>query len=138
MTHPIMYVEGDFGLDRLREICLGFPEATERVSHGRPWFFTNTGFAVYGGGTRGPDKVRYDNAVLVKVEDGHDEALLQDSRFFLPAYLGPVGWVGLDLTAAEVDWQEVAELVDESYRLTAPKRLVATLDRDGGPADRAG
>ena len=54
------------------------------------------------------------------------------ARFYEPAYLGPSGWVGLDLRACgapgDVDWQEVAELIDTSYRLTAPARLVRELD----------
>jgi predicted DNA-binding protein (MmcQ/YjbR family) len=52
----------------------------------------------------------------------------QDVRFFFPAYLGPYGWLGLDFTAAKVDWGEVAELVDASYRLIAPKKLLKQLD----------
>ena len=44
----------------------------------------------------------------------------------MPKYVGPKGWVGirLDRTAA-ADWDEVAELITESYCLTAPKRLAA-------------
>jgi predicted DNA-binding protein (MmcQ/YjbR family) len=42
--------------------------------------------------------------------------------------MGPSGWLGLDFTAAEVDWDEVRELVDASYRLVAPKRLIKELD----------
>jgi predicted DNA-binding protein (MmcQ/YjbR family) len=54
-------------------------------------------------------------------------ALSQDMRFFVPAYLGPSGWIGLDLTK-KTDWAEVAELVEASYRQTAPTKLVAQLD----------
>jgi predicted DNA-binding protein (MmcQ/YjbR family) len=32
---------------------------------------------------------------------------------------------GLRLDVGEVDWEEVGELVRESYRLVAPKRLAA-------------
>ena len=60
-----------------------------------------------------------------------DSALEQDSRFFFPAYLGPFGWLGLDFDAAPVDWTEVVELVDASYRLTAGKRLIKELDARG-------
>lgn len=45
----------------------------------------------------------------------------------MPAYVGGKGWVGVYLEGA-ADWAEVAELVEESYRLTAPKRLVALLE----------
>ena len=49
-------------------------------------------------------------------------------RYHVPAYLGAKGWVGLRLDLEEVDWDEVEELVIDSYRLVAPKRLAATLD----------
>ena len=49
------------------------------------------------------------------------------NRFWVPAYLGPGGWIGLDLGDG-TNWDEVAELVDESYRNTAGKRLIAQLD----------
>jgi predicted DNA-binding protein (MmcQ/YjbR family) len=43
-------------------------------------------------------------------------------RFFVPPYVGHRGWVGMRLDRRP-DWNEVAELVRRSYRLTAPKRL---------------
>jgi hypothetical protein len=128
MEHPIMFRDDDFGLAEVRRICLALPEATEKIGHGRPHFRTTTGFAVYGGGTRGADRIRYDNSVLVKPFAGHRDTLLRDPRFFDPAYVGPSGWVGLDLLAAEVDWDEVSDLVEESYRETAPARLVRELE----------
>jgi hypothetical protein len=72
--------------------------------------------------------IRYAHAVLVKVDDSERPALQQDARFFYPAYLGPFCWLGLDLDAAEVDWDEVGELIDASFRLQAPARLVRRLD----------
>lgn len=41
-------------------------------------------------------------------------------------------WIGIRLDVGEVDWAEVAEIVEESYRMTAPKRLVAALDAQRG------
>ena len=67
-------------------------------------------------------------SMLVKVDDSDHKALEQDSRFYYPAYMGPSGWLGLDFTAADVDWDEVRELVDASYRLVAPKKLIKELD----------
>jgi hypothetical protein len=49
-------------------------------------------------------------------------------RFFVPKYVGPKGWIGVRLDGAGQagwDWDEVAELIIESYCLTAPKRLVS-------------
>ena len=37
----------------------------------------------------------------------------------------------IDLADSPVDWTEIAELVDASYRQVAPARLVAALDRTG-------
>ena len=86
-------------------------------------------FAVYGGSVKSAGEwVRFDHSVLVKVDEGERTALEQDSRFFYPGYMGPSGWLGLDLTAAKVDWDEVKELVDASFRLVAAKKLVKELD----------
>ncbi len=64
----------------------------------------------------------------MKVDDSDRRALEQDRRFFVPAYLGPFGWLGLDLTAAAVDWIEVGELVDASFRMVAPRKSVRKLE----------
>ena len=68
-------------------------------------------------------------ALNCKVAAGEQQALVagDPGRYFVPAYLGARGWVGLWLDLPEVDWEEVAELVTESYRLVAPKGLVARL-----------
>ena len=142
MGHPIMFDDDDPYLERLRAIALAFPAAEEVISHGRPHFRVKKVFAVYGSGTKGPaeTRLRYDHGVVVLPEDGERLALEQDPRFFLPAYLGPSGWVGIDLTAGgrtgpeRVDWAEVAELLDGSYRQVAGARLVARLDAEGSPA----
>jgi hypothetical protein len=48
----------------------------------------------------------------------------------VPAYLGPSGWIGVDL-ADDTDWAEIGELLDASYRRTAGRRRVAALDATG-------
>ena len=55
-------------------------------------------------------------------------ALEEDARFFHPAYLRSVRLARLDFMAAEIDWDEVAELLDASYRLAAPAKLIRQLD----------
>ena len=133
MSHPVMFEDADPYLARLREICLALPEAQEKVSHGRPTFFTKKVFAGYGAVVKGDHDPEPHARSLVFVPDAADRpALLADDRFFEPAYLGPYGWLGLDFSPARsvgrVEWDEVAELVDASYRLTAPARLVRLLD----------
>ncbi|NUS53880.1 MAG: MmcQ/YjbR family DNA-binding protein [Streptomycetaceae bacterium] len=129
MPHPIMFSADDFGLAELRRITLALPEATEKVSWGRPTFCAPKMFAMYGGNSKAAGVMTaYPHSVLVKVDESEREALQQDERIFYPAYMGPSGWLGLDLTGAPVDWAEVAELVDASYRLVAPARLIRQLD----------
>jgi predicted DNA-binding protein (MmcQ/YjbR family) len=124
-----MFSDGDFGLAELRGLALGFPEAFEKVSWGRPVFCAPKMFAMYGGNRKSAgDMIAFPHALLVKVDDSDRRSLEQDDRFFFPAYMGPSGWMGLDLTAAKVDWDEVAELLDASFRLVAPKKLIKQLD----------
>lgn len=47
-------------------------------------------------------------------------------RFFVPPYVGHRGWVGVRLER-DVDWDEVADLIEDAYRMVAPKGLVARL-----------
>jgi len=124
-----MFTDDDPGLAELREIALGYPGATEKVSHGRPGFFVTKMFAMYGGSTKETGQmVAVNHCVMVKVDESDRAALQQDERFFYPAYVGVSGWLGLDFTAATVDWDEVRELVDASYRLVAPKKSITELD----------
>ena len=53
------------------------------------------------------------------------------ARFFVPPYVGHHGWIGIWLDL-EIDWDEVTDLVDESYCMTAPKRLRVLLDQRSG------
>lgn len=138
MPHPVMFEDADPYLVRLRKICLALPEAQEKVSHGRPTFFTKKVFAGYGAVLRGDhDPEPYARSVVFLPDAADRPALLDDDRIFEPAYLGPYGWLGFDLGASgsvgAVAWDEVGELVDASYRLTAPPRLVRLLDDAGGP-----
>ncbi|QLQ11381.1 MAG: MmcQ/YjbR family DNA-binding protein [Nocardioidaceae bacterium] len=130
MAHPIMYDEQDPLLARVRELALDLPGAAEKVSHGRPNFFTTKVFAVYGGGRKlAPGKhERHDHALLFFADPVELPALDQDENFFSPAYLGPFGWRAVDLDVPGTDWAEITELIETSYRLTAPKKLIAELD----------
>lgn len=123
-----MYDPDDPLLALVRQIALTFPGSDEKESHGRPAFFTRKVFAYYGGSNKvDGDWVPHDQAIMFLPDPAERPALQADRRFWVPAYLGPSGWLGLDL-AASSDFAEVAELLEESYRLTAPKRLVTELD----------
>jgi predicted DNA-binding protein (MmcQ/YjbR family) len=64
----------------------------------------------------------------MKVEKAHQEALVStDARITVAAYVGKHGWINID-ASGPVDWDEVRELVLESYCLNAPKRLARLVD----------
>ena len=48
--------------------------------------------------------------------------------FFVPAYVGPRGWIGIRLDLDEVDWESVTELTRHAFQATAPRRLAALVD----------
>ncbi len=140
MSHPVMYDEDDPLLARLRAAAAGLPDVHEKVSHGRPVLAAGEKgkvFAVYGGSVkvRPGEHERHDHAVLLKPDPAEAGALAEDARFFRPAYYGPGGWLGLDLDGAgrdgaghDVDWTEVGELLESSYRTVAGRRLLDRLD----------
>ena len=116
----------DSRLARLTGICLALPEVTRRYNGQHATFLVrDRKFAYYLVDHHGDGIV----AVCCRAAPGENEALVASDpiRFYRPAYIGPRGWVGLRLDLDEIDWAEVAELVTESYRLAAPKRLVALL-----------
>ena len=111
---------------RLREICLSLPQTTERMSHGEPTWF-----------------VRGKKTFVTYADHHHDDvlgfwcaapegaqAMLVDSapdRYYRPPYVGHRGWLGVRLDVP-VDWDEIAEVVEDAYRVVAPKSLVVELD----------
>lgn len=116
-------------LERVREIIASLPETSEKLSHGSPtWWGGRKTFATFHDGAY--DEGR--RSVWIKAPEGAQEALISadPERFFRPKYLGPSGWVGLRLEG-EVDWGEVRFLLEQGYRLVAPKRAIAVLDGDG-------
>ncbi len=129
MTHPRMFDPDDPLLARVRALALALPGADEKQSHGRPAFFTKKVFAYYGAATRSDGaSVEHGQSVVFLPRPDERPALEADPRFWVPAYLGPAGWLALDLDEG-TDLEEVAELLEDSFRLTAPARLVDALDR---------
>ena len=115
-------------LGRVREIALAFPDAAEKISHGHPAFFTTKVFGYYGGSVKVDGVYRqHAHSLVVLLDPDERSVLLTEDRCYSPAYLGPSGWVGVDLTV-DADWDEVGELLDASYRRTAGAWRVAVLD----------
>ncbi|WOQ16492.1 MmcQ/YjbR family DNA-binding protein [Raineyella sp. W15-4] len=128
MAHPLMFDADDPLLHRIRALCLALPRAAEKISHGRPTFYTTKVFAYYGASIKVDGVyVQHPRSFVVHPDEGEVLALAEEARCYRPAYLGPSGWIGVDL-AADTDWEEVRELIEASYRETASARLVAELD----------
>lgn len=123
MAHP---EAEDPRLVALSTICLGLPEAERKVT-GQHADFRVRGrvFAYFLFNHHGDGIV----AVCTRLALGENADLVAGDpvRYYLPAYIGPRGWVGLRLDVGEVDWQLVREMIDASYRMVAPARLVQQL-----------
>lgn len=48
--------------------------------------------------------------------------------FFVPAYVGPRGWIGIRLDLDEVDWDTVSALARRAYQESAPRKLAALVE----------
>ena len=109
-------------LARLTKICLALPEAARECRSSHATFRVRKKVFAYFLNDHHRDGIV---SVCAKVLPGDSKALVsaQPARFYLPAYIGPRGWVALGLDRGAIDWKEVAELVAGSYQITAPKRL---------------
>ena len=129
MAHAPHFDPKDPVLAKLRAICLALPGSDEKVSHGRPAFFTKKIFAIYGAVTKGDHHSgEYEQSLVFQPDPDEADALAQHERTFTPAYWGPYGWLGYDLSASTVNWDEVAELVEDSFRQTATNKLIGQLE----------
>ncbi len=114
-------------IEAVRKLCLALPEVSERLSHGAPtWFIA-------------------DKKTLATVwEDHHGDARLglicaappgvqqqlvdeEPQRFYVPAYVGHRGWIGVRLER-KVDWNEINEILLDAYRCVGPAKLIAKLE----------
>lgn len=115
-------------LQRLRTLCLALPDAHEQEAWGEPTFRVRKKmFAMYADADNHHGRGRPAVWCKARALNQHLLAVAHPDRFFVPPYVGPSGWVGVWLDG-DVDWDELAGLLSNGYRLVAPKRLVAALD----------
>ena len=111
-THP--------SLTKLRRLAKSLPESEEKETWGHPTFRTRDKiFASFGEHEGRP-------SIGCKSTVPEQAALLGDPQFFYPPYVGKQGWIGI--YADEAEWDTVADLVEQSYRMIALKRNVKKLD----------
>ncbi len=118
--------EGDIA--RLRAIAFALPRAAEKRSHGMPCFYIDKGktFAWYTHNHHGDGT----SAVLVKTSGLEEQAMLIEAdpeTYFRPAYFGHAGWIGIRIDRADIDWDHIADRVETSWRMVAPRTLLEEL-----------
>jgi len=107
--------------DDLRRMALALPETSEKVTWEVDITFRvrDKIFAIMGedGGTA---------SVKASLEAQQALVASDPETFRVSAYTGRYGWTTVSL--ARVDAEEMRELVEEAWRRTAPKKLVAAYD----------
>ena len=109
----------------VREICLSLPATGEVTSHGSPDFrVEGKTFATYMINHHGDGHL----ALWLRMPTGSQEYYTQSDpeRFYVPPYVGPKGWLGVDLDKG-LSWNTIAELVQTAYAEVAPKALALDL-----------
>lgn len=120
-----MSPDPDADLERIRAICMTFPEAAERLSHGSPAFFIEKGkvYAYFWHNHHGDGHT----VVIVKTSGREEQAMLveMDPDFYhVPPYLGPSGWIAMELSGEATDWDRVGDRIAMSWEMVAPRRLL--------------
>jgi hypothetical protein len=104
----------DAVLERIRTICLGLPDTSERLSHGAPTFFVREkhAFLMVLDNHHGDGRF----AIWCAAPEGLQEALVEadPDKFFVPPYVGHRGWLGVRLDRG-LDWDELAGIAEDAY-----------------------
>ena len=109
---------------RLRKICLALPEAEEKEAWGDPTFRVRD--KIFAMEKRGDGRV----SIWCKAPEGSQMVLVgaDPERFFVPPYVGPKGWLGVNLDKG-LSWKRIAVLVREAYERVAPPKLAAKIGK---------
>jgi hypothetical protein len=103
--------------ERIRQLCLGWPEVTERLSHGEAaWFHRDRRSFATMSDHHHDDRV----AVWLAAPPGARDEMIESEpdRYFVPPYVGHRGWIGVYLDV-DVDWDQVEQLVGNAYHTVA-------------------
>jgi hypothetical protein len=125
---------GHHELDRLRGIALSLPGVNERLSHGEPCFFVRDRrpLCYFHDDHNGDGRISIWCPTLPELQE--EMITIEPERFFKPPTSARgvfSSWLGiyLDLPRSRrVDWTEIGTLLEEAFRIVAPKKLVAELD----------
>jgi len=108
---------------RARRLCLALPETSERTSWGHPNFRAGKKtFCAF-------EIVKGRPSIAFKVAPGRARQALRHPQFFETPY-GRGRWISVWVDG-DLDWTAIGELVEQSYRSVAIKRMLNTLDSSG-------
>ena len=107
--------------DKLRDFALSFPGAVEDHPWGEDVAKVNGKIFVF----LGPAMSR---RMTVKLDESHGHALAIEGAEPTGYGLGRAGWVTVPYRASGVSIAVLRDWIEESYRIVAPRRLVAELD----------
>lgn len=111
--------------DAVRELCLGLPEAAEARSHGSTEYRVGKrSFASFAVNHHGDGRI----ALWLNMPAGAQQLYVaaEPRYFFVPPYVGPRGWLGVELDKG-LSWRRIGALVREAYAHTAPRPLLARM-----------
>lgn len=105
-------------LGALRKACAGLPDVTEIIDgFGHTTFkVRKKSFMIAGMGENGA-------AISVKSDPVSQALLIRRGPWYRTPYIGQHGWVSLEDPLSH-DWIEVASLIEDAYRMVAPKSLL--------------
>lgn len=109
-------------LKKLAAICARLPETTQSTIFGAPVWKAGAKTFVSTGCWTGRLKLSF------WVGSARQAELKKDKRFSISYYTGHNGWIDLDVEEKQ-DWNEIKQLVLESYRHFALKRMVKALEQ---------
>ena len=122
--------QSDRRRDRLVEICRKLPEVTHefvgRVQEHVAFRVGKKTFAYYLFDHHGDGRIGF----CCKSSISEQRRLVRDDpeSFFVPAYVGSKGWVGVRLDLDEVDWDTVNQLARQAFQSAAPRKLAALIE----------
>src|SRR6476660_130383 len=107
----------------VRELALALPATTEKPSYGTPGFRVRDRLFA---------RIREEGVLVLWRESAEEkEALIEAEaeKFFTTPHYD--GYPNILVRLEAIDREELAELLEESWRLRAPVSLVEQLDRNG-------
>jgi hypothetical protein len=108
-------------LAKVRTVCLGLPETSERPSHGGPAFFIRSKkcFVMFLNDHHDDGRL----AIWCAAPDGVQAEMVETDpeRFFRPPYVGHLGWLGVLLPG--VADAELGAICREAFVTVAPQSL---------------